>query len=90
MVSFHANVAISEGGTVEPISLSVYVDGEEDPSSAMILTPAAAEEFANVGAEILVSVPAICRCSTVSVRNSGGQPVDVQNANLVIDFAGIY
>lgn len=89
VVSFHANLAIAEGGTVEPISLSVYVDGEEDPSSTMTVTPAAVGDLQNVGAEIVVSVPSICRCSTVSVRNSSGQAVDVSNANLVIEFAGI-
>ena len=89
LVAFHANIAIPTGGTAEAISLSIYVDGEEDPSSTMTITPAAVEDFGNVGAEIIVSVPAICRCSSVSVRNSSGQAVSVQNANLVIDYAGI-
>ena len=87
-VAFHANIAIPEGGTVEPISLSVYVDGEEDPSSNMIFTPAAVNEFGNVGADIIVSVPWICRCSSVSIRNNSTQAILVQNANLVIDRNG--
>ena len=87
--AFHANIQIPAGGTVESISLAVFVDGEEDPSSIMTVTPAAVEEAFNVGAEILVSVPWICRCSSVSVRNISSQPVQVQNANIVFDFIGI-
>lgn len=84
LVSFHANIQIPEGGTVEPISLAVFVDGEIDPSSTMIFTPAAAEQFGNVGAEVIVSVPWMCRCSSVSIRNTSTQAIDVQNANFVI------
>lgn len=85
-VSFHANIAVPTDpeGTVEPISLALAVDGEIDPSSTMIFTPAAAGDFGNVGAEILVTVPWICTCSSVSVRNTSTQPITVQNANLVI------
>ena len=54
----------------------------------MTYTPAAVAEFGNVGADIIVAVPIICRCSTVSVRNIGTQAVEVQNANIVFDFAG--
>lgn len=84
LVSFHANIQIPEGGTVEPISLAIFIDGEEDPSSTMIVTPAAAEQLWNVGAEVIVSVPWICRCSSFSVRNTSTQAIEVQNANLVI------
>lgn len=85
-VAFHANIAVptDPAGTVEAISLALAVDGEIDPSSIMTVTPAAVGEFFNVGAEIIVSVPWICRCSSVSVRNVSTQAVDVQNANLVI------
>jgi hypothetical protein len=88
-VSFHANVQIPDGGTVGPVSLAIFVDGEEDPSSTMTVTPAAVEEAFNVGAEIIVAVPWICRCSSVSVRNIGTEPVDVLNANIVFDFSGV-
>lgn len=84
-VAFHANIQIPTGGTVEPISLAIAIDGEIDPSSEMIFTPAAVEEFGNVGAEIIVAVPWICRCSTVSVRNTSTQAIEVQNANIVIN-----
>lgn len=39
--------------------------------------------------EIVASVPCICGCSSVSVRNISTQPVNVQNANIVFDFTGI-
>lgn len=85
-VTFHANIAVPTGGTAEEVQLAVFVDGEEDPSSIMSYTPASLETFGNVGAEIVASVPCICGCSSVSVRNISTQPVDVRNANLVISF----
>lgn len=84
-VAFHANIQVPADGTVEPISLAVVVDGEIDPSSEMIYVPAAVEEFGNVGAEIIVSVPWICRCSSVSIRNTSTQAIEVQNANIVFE-----
>lgn len=87
LVSFHANIAIPTGGTVEEISLAVAIDGEVDPSSTMIYTPAAVGDFGNVGAEVVVTVPYLCGCSSVSIRNTSNQAITVQNANLVIDRA---
>lgn len=84
-VAFHANIAVPTGGTVEEISLAIAVDGEIDPSSIMAFTPAAVEEFGNVGADIIVTVPFICTCTSVSVRNISTQPIIVQNANIVFD-----
>lgn len=90
LVSFHANIAIPTGGTAgEEISLALAIDGEIDPSSIMTITPAAVEEFGNVGAGIIVAVPSICRCGSVSVRNVSTQEIEVQNANIVFDFVGI-
>lgn len=90
-VAFHCNIAVPEdpAGTVEAISLALAIDGEIDPSSTMIFVPAAVGDFGNVGADIIVAVPCICRCSSVSVRNTSTQPIEVQNANIVFDFAGI-
>lgn len=83
-VTFGANVAIPEGGTVGPITLAITVDGEPLGSATMIETPAAAEEFSNVFAAVLIAVECGC-CATVGVRNIGPDPVDVQNANLIVD-----
>lgn len=88
-VAFHANIQIPEGGTVEPISLAIAIDGEVDASSIMTITPVAVEELGNVGADVIVAVPCICRCSSVSVRNVSTQPIQVVNANIVFDFAGV-
>lgn len=85
-VAFHANIAIPEGGTVGEIQLALAVDGEIDPSSIMSFTPAAVETAGNVGADIIVTVPYMCGCSGVSVRNISTQPITVENANIVFDL----
>lgn len=79
--TFGANIAIPTGGTVGDISLAITVDGATVPSSQMIVTPAAVEEFFNVGREIAVPIFRGC-CETVSVRNTSDQPILVQNANI--------
>ena len=84
-VAFHANISVPTGGTVEEISLALAIDGEIDPSSIMTFTPAAVEEAGNVGADIIVTVPFICSCSGVSVRNISTQAITVSNANIVFD-----
>ncbi len=83
-VTFGANVAIPEGGTVGPITLAITVDGEPLGSATMIETPAAAEEFSNVFAAVLIAAECGC-CVTVGVRNIGPDPIDVQNGNLIVD-----
>ena len=83
-VFFSGNIAIPEGGTVAPISLAIAINGEAVASTTMISTPAAAEQFNNVSSAVYLEVPCGC-CVTVSVRNVGAEPVDVQNANLIID-----
>ena len=88
-VTFHGNIAIPTGGTVEEISLAIAIDGSVDPSSTMIVTPAAVGDFWNVGAEIIVAVPSICGCESVSVVNTSTQPITLQNANLTIEYVGI-
>jgi hypothetical protein len=81
---FSGNIAIPTGGTVEPISLAIALNGEAIASTTMIQTPAAVEEFANVASAVYIDVPAGC-CITVSVRNTSPDAVDVQNANLIIE-----
>lgn len=83
-VSFGGNIAIPTGGTVEAISLAVAIEGEAVPSTTMIVTPAAVEEFFNVFSAIFLDVPRGC-CITVSVRNISTQAIEVQNANLIIE-----
>lgn len=83
-VSFGGNIAIPTGGTVGPISLAIAVDGEPVATTTMLSTPAAVEEYNNVFSAIFLDIPKNC-CSSVSVLNSSGEEVNVQNANLIIE-----
>lgn len=89
LVAFHANIAVPEDGEAEEIQLALAVDGDIDPSSTMRFTPGETGEFGNVGAEILVRVPSLCGCESVSVRNASTQDIDVQNANIVFTYQGV-
>lgn len=89
-VSFHGNVAVPEGGTVEQLSLQIAVDGVPDPGSLMLADPTAVELFSNVGTDIVVAVPWICRCSTVTVINPGTADITLRaGATLKFDYAGV-
>jgi hypothetical protein len=81
---FSGNIAIPTGGTVEAISLALAINGEAVPSTIMITTPAAVEEFSNVATGVYIDVPANC-CVSLSVRNISTQSIDIQNANLIIE-----
>lgn len=83
-VYFGANVAVPTGGTAGAISLALSVDGEPVATTTMIVTPAAVEEYFNVGSNIYLEVPACC-CATLGVRNIGTAAVNVQNANLIVE-----
>lgn len=89
LVSFHANIGIPEGGTIptspEGISLAIAIDGAVDPSSTAISTPTVVETLDNVGAEIVVTVPYMCSCSSISLVNTSTVPITVQNANMTIN-----
>ena len=89
LVEYGANIQIPTGGTVEPISLALFIDGEMDPSTVRTFTPAAVEQMGAVHASAIVTVPCICRCSSISVRNISTQAIEAANANLLVDFAGI-
>jgi hypothetical protein len=86
-VAFHANIAIPEGQTApdDGIQLSIAIDGEIDPSSTMISDVTEVTTYDNVGADIIVTVPYLCGCSSVSVRNTSSIPILVQNANIIFD-----
>ncbi len=83
-VSFQANVAIPTGGTAGPISLDVTQDGESLAGSRMVSTPAAVDSYNSVSAVVLVEVYK-CDSASVSVRNTSGVAINVQDANIVID-----
>lgn len=86
-VAFHANIAIPDGETVpaDGIQLAIAIDGDADPSSTMISDVTEVETFDNVGSDIVVTVPCMCSCSSVSVRNTSSIPILVQNANIIFD-----
>jgi hypothetical protein len=83
-VSFGGNIAIPTGGTVEPISLAIAINGEPVATTTMISTPAAVEEYNNVFSAIFLDVPKGC-CSQISVKNLAEQAIEVQNANLIVE-----
>ena len=79
-----SDIAAATGETVGPVTLAIAINGEGVGSSSMISTPAAVEEYNNVSASIYIDVPIGC-CSQVSVENIGTIPVNVQNANLIVE-----
>jgi hypothetical protein len=83
-VSFGGNIAIPDGGVVGPISLAIGINGEPVGATTMIETPTATEAFTNVFSAVFIDVPAGC-CSQISVINTGLAPLDVQNANLIVE-----
>ena len=83
-VSFGANIAIPTGGTVEPISLAITIEGEPIGTTTMTITPAAVENFFNISSGIYVDVPRGC-CLSIGVKNINTQSILVQNANLIVE-----
>ena len=83
-VTFGANIAIPGGGTVDPISVAIAINGEPILSTTMIVTPAAVSQFFNVGRTIYIDIPAGC-CSQISIKNTSTQSISIENANLIID-----
>ncbi len=82
LIDCGCNISIPTGGTVEPISIAIAIDGDTIPTSTMTITPAAVDEYTNVSRAINVPIWAGC-CETVSVRNISTQPIQVQNANII-------
>ena len=83
-VTFGGNIAIPTGGAVGPISLAVSLEGEAIATTTMTATPAATDNYWNIFSAIVIDVPRGC-CSTIGVTNISTIPVNVQNANLIIE-----
>lgn len=84
-VTFNGNIAVATGGTVEPISVALTINGEALGNSTAIVTPAAIGDFFNVSITTFIDIPCGC-CVTVSVENvSATTAVDVTNANIIFD-----
>lgn len=84
-VTFNANIAVAEGGTVGPISVALQEDGETLGNAVATVTPAAVGDFFNVSLSTFIVISCGC-CVTISVENiSDGTAIDVTNANIIID-----
>lgn len=83
-VSFGGNIAVPTGETVGPISLAIAINGEPVRVSTMTVTPAAVEQFFNVSGAVYIDVANSC-CLNVSVQNISTIPVEVENANLIVE-----
>ena len=83
LVTFSGNIAIPTGGTVGEISLGITQDGEVLGGSLMRATPAAVEEYFNVSTQHYVDTYCQC-CVNVSVQNTSGIPILVDNPNITI------
>ena len=84
-VHFDGNIAIATGGTVEPISVAITINGEALGNATAIATPAAIGEFWNVAITTFIDIPCGC-CVTVSVENtSATTAIEVTNANIIFE-----
>lgn len=83
-VTFGGNMAIPQGGTAGPISLAISLDGEAIPTTTMTAVPAAVGDYWNVFSAIMIDVPKGC-CYTLGVQNISTVPINVQNANLIVE-----
>ena len=84
-VHFDGNIAIATGGTVEPISVAITINGEALGNATAIATPAAIGDFWNVAITTFIDIPCGC-CVTVSVENtSATTAIEVTNANIIFE-----
>lgn len=83
-VSFGANIAVPTGQTPQEITIALAINGEAISTSTAAVTPAAAERYFNVFNSMIVEVPRGC-CYTISVKNTSAIPIDVRNANIMIE-----
>ena len=84
-VTFNGNIAIATGGTVEPISVALTINGEALGNATATVTPAAIGDFFNVSVTTFIEIPCGC-CVTVSVENvSDTTAIDITNANVIFD-----
>ena len=84
-VTFNGNIAIATGGTVEPISVALTINGEALGNSTATVTPAAIGDFFNVSITTFIDIPCGC-CVTVSVENvSDTTDIDLTNGNIIFD-----
>lgn len=83
-ISAHLNVALSADAAVEPIEVAFAINGEAISTTRMVSTPAAAEEFNNVGTSSFIDVPTGC-CTEITLKNIGGTNIDVENVTVTVE-----
>ncbi len=84
-VQFNANIAVAEGGTIEPISIAIVQNGEVLRNAVATVTPVAIGDFFNVSIATFIEIPCNC-CDTIAIQNiSDTTAIDVINANLIIE-----
>lgn len=83
-VTFGANIAIPDGGTVDAITAALAVNGEALASATATVTPAASENYFNIFVSTVVSVPRGC-CVTVAAENTSAQAVNFANSNMIAE-----
>ena len=84
-VTFNGNIAIAEGGTVEPISIALTINGEALGNATATVTPAAIGDFFIVSVTTFIEITCGC-CITLSDENvSETTDIDVANANIIFD-----
>lgn len=83
-ITFGANIAVPTGGTVEPISVAITVNGVTEPATTMIVTPAAVDEYSNISREVEIPIPRGC-CQNVAITNTSSQAISMSNAIIDLD-----
>lgn len=82
-VQFVGNIAVATGGTVGAISVAITQNGEVLRNAVATVT-AAVGAFNNVTVSTFIELPCGC-CDTITVENISDTPIDVINANIIID-----
>lgn len=81
LVTFSGNIAVPVGGTPQQISVAIAIDGEPVRSTIMRVNPSVADGYFNVASNTYIEAPNSC-CVKISVENTSGIAINVQNANL--------
>lgn len=83
-IHFGANIAVPTGQTAGPISIDVAINGEPFQTTQMIVSPTNPDRYNNVSTSAFLDVPLGC-CTTIAIKNTSTIPINVQNANLIIE-----
>lgn len=83
-VTFNGNIALPADATPGAISIALALEGEPIQTSRAIFNAYSADVYGNVTSTAIIKVPKCC-CFSLSVKNTAGVPINVQNANLTIN-----